>query len=241
MGSWIVGLVGAFGIGFLLFEGGLVIQALLQGSHQARLAEAYTQVGNGAGTMLVIGDSTGYGTGAMRPEESIAGRVGSVFPEHEIKNLSVNGLQTSGLLAGIRGLPRESVYDLALIQIGGNDILFFVPYQKTRNSLELILDEAKVLARHVVVMTSGNVGAAPAFGPLLSYLYSARTRAVREIFLEVTSQKQVSYVDLYEPRERDPFVQEPARYHSRDGLHPSSEGYALWFEKLKPTLTQIVK
>ena len=30
----------------------------------------------------------------------------------------------------------------------------------------------------------------------------------------------------------DPFVQEPRRYYCPDGLHPSGEGYGIWFSTL---------
>jgi len=42
-----------------------------------------------------------------------------------------------------------------------------------------------------------------------------------------------TYINLFTPTTEDPFIKEPEIYLSADGLHPSSEGYKLWFEKIK--------
>lgn len=241
MGTLIVGVLSLVVFGALAVEAFLAVQALAKGSAQARAATPYTQPGAGAGLIVVVGDSTGYGTGASDPHASIAGRVGSLFPAYTIKNLSSNGLTTKRLAEMFPTmLPEESI-DVLLIQIGGNDVLFFSSPQKTRIHLDTILAHAKERARNVVVMTHGNVGAAPAFGPMLSSVYAARTRMFQKLFMERAGLYQVPYIDLYEPPDVDLFAKDPKRYHAPDGIHPGSAGYALWFEKLRPVLTQIVK
>jgi len=40
-------------------------------------------------------------------------------------------------------------------------------------------------------------------------------------------------VGLRPPPDQDPFVQQPQRYQAADGLHPSSKGDALWFQRLQ--------
>jgi lysophospholipase L1-like esterase len=39
------------------------------------------------------------------------------------------------------------------------------------------------------------------------------------------------YVRLFEERENDPFAQQRA-LNASDGLHPSDEGYRVWFKQL---------
>jgi lysophospholipase L1-like esterase len=34
------------------------------------------------------------------------------------------------------------------------------------------------------------------------------------------------------PRDRDPFRIAPRRFYSPDGIHPSADGYALWFAQI---------
>lgn len=85
-------------------------------------------------------------------------------------------------------------------------------------------------------MTTGDVGNAPAFGPLLSRLYTARTNELVPMFKEESRKAGVVFVDLFEPRETDPFFLEPLKYHAKDGVHPSSDGYAIWYGKLRSVM-----
>lgn len=188
----------------------------------------------GSVRILVAGDSTGVGTGAA-PELSIAGRLASAYPDASVKNISENGLKIAGLLEKLRALP-ESKYDLILLQIGGNDILGFTSVSDARRDLRLVFEEAKKRGKKIVFMSTGDVGNAPAFGPLLSLAFTLKTKEMRNMFMEESAGAGVTYVDLFVPRNDDPFAKEPLRYHAADGLHPTGEGYGLWFEKLLPAL-----
>jgi len=42
----------------------------------------------------------------------------------------------------------------------------------------------------------------------------------------------VIFVDLFTDPKGEAFIKEPKRYYCPDGLHPSGEGYALWFAAL---------
>jgi lysophospholipase L1-like esterase len=55
---------------------------------------------------------------------------------------------------------------------------------------------------------------------------------IHAMVLRVTTELDVILVDLFKDPTDDPFVQEPHRYYCPDGLHPSGEGYALWFATL---------
>ena len=83
----------------------------------------YEQLGGGAGRILVIGDSTGYGTGAAHATDSIAGRLGTDYSAYAITNDSVNGRQIIGAAKVVAGLPDNDRYDLVLLQIGANDLI----------------------------------------------------------------------------------------------------------------------
>jgi lysophospholipase L1-like esterase len=59
-----------------------------------------------------------------------------------------------------------------------------------------------------------------------------RARHLHEIIRATAARTGATYVDLYKPREKDPFARDPHRYHAVDGLHPADDGYALWFAEL---------
>ena len=121
---------------------------------------------------------------------------------------------------------------MILIQSGGNDILRFTDLDRLRNATPDLLRAAKVKAAHVVMMSTGDVGAVPAFLIPVNWIYRWRTRQVRTQFLELTAHEGVDYANLYNPGANNPFYRDPDRFYARDGLHPSAEGYRLWFDQL---------
>jgi lysophospholipase L1-like esterase len=182
--------------------------------------------------ILIVGDSTGVGTGAETPEDSIAGLILRDFPETTIENRAENGAKFAGVIEQLDDDTTEQ-YDLILIQAGGNDILRFTSLDTLRDNVEALLRTAKERARHVIFMSTGNVGNAPAFMPPINWVYTSRTRKVRKLLMEIAEAEGVLYVDLFMERSDDPFVSEPERYNAPDFLHPGSEGYRLWYDALK--------
>ena len=78
-----------------------------------------------------------------------------------------------------------------------------------------------------------DIGTAPVWVWPLSALYSRRAEEVRRAWqVAMRERVHVHLVDLRLPRERDPFRIKPRRYYARDGIHPSAEGYALWFAQI---------
>jgi lysophospholipase L1-like esterase len=199
------------------------------------VAQAF-QKETGSMRVLIAGDSTGVGTGATEPEDSVAGRLSRDNPDFAVHNISQNGLRIAGLLTLLRSLPKNDRYALILLQIGGNDILRLASTNAVREDLRALFAEAKKRGERVALISTGDIGNAPAFGPLLSWLYEILSKKYRAFFIAESAQAGILYVDLYEPKESDPFALEPARYHAADGLHPSSDGYALWYGKLRTLL-----
>lgn len=189
----------------------------------------------GAEKMLVLGDSTGVGVGAARPEESVAGRIAALHPEWSVENYAVSGARVSDLPSQLEQV-KENRYLLALVHIGGNDIIRLGDPDATAEALKPLLKDVASRADRVVFLSAGNVGSATLFPSWLRPFYHRRTLAFHKAFTAVSKQAGVTYVNLYTPPEEDPFIREPHLYLSEDGLHPSSEGYWLWFEKVRSAL-----
>ncbi|MEQ8203084.1 MAG: GDSL-type esterase/lipase family protein [Smithellaceae bacterium] len=124
-------------------------------------------------------------------------------------------------------------FDLVLLQVGGNDIIRFTDLERLKASITGVLKLAGDRGGDVIFMSTGNVGLAPVFFPPVSWIYSWRTRKVREIFLAVSHREKVEYIDLFKERDKDPFLRDSAKFYAADTLHPGSEGYRLWYEELK--------
>lgn len=199
----------------------------------------YEQAGTGAGSILIVGDSTGYGTGTSTADDSIAGRLGADYPGYAIKNNSVNGRKIAGAQAVINGLTER--YDLILLQIGANDMLAGTPVPVVTKDMETLIAGAKEHADNVVVMTAGNIGGAARFT-------GEKEMALQQASLEYTAHMnalavdgKVHFVDLYDDPAEDQFVLRPSVYLANDGLHPSSVGYGIWYAKLKRVVQSLLE
>ena len=71
-------------------------------------------------SLLIVGDSTGVGTGASAPGNSLAGLLGSAYPGLRIDNRARDGATFADVLRQLEGAQR---FDLVLVQAGGNDVI----------------------------------------------------------------------------------------------------------------------
>jgi lysophospholipase L1-like esterase len=178
--------------------------------------------------MLVVGDSTAYGIGAYHPEDSTAGRVSRSL-DLGVENRSRSGARTREMVQQL-DRARESHYDLILMQTGANDVMKFSSIEETGRELDAALARARELSDRVVLLTAGDIGSAPIWPALLGDVYTERTKALRAIFIDVAARHGVEYVDVF--IEPDPFSADVERYYTPDTMHPSSDGYALWAERI---------
>ena len=188
----------------------------------------------GAPSILVLGDSTGYGTGAKTAADSIGGQIGKEFPKYSILNDTTNGRTIKELVSVVEKLDGD--HELILLQIGGNDILQARDLATVERELRQIISVLETHSKNIVMMSSGNVGGARSFSGEKAAQYEQSSREFRAMFKQVAADTAMVYVDLFQEPADDPFVQNPDMYFAWDGLHPSSAGYALWYQSLSPVL-----
>ena len=185
--------------------------------------------------ILFLGDSTAVGTGAADPRDSVAGRFGKDYPGAHIVNLGENGNRVKNLAKEFNSEAYQN-FNLIVIQAGGNDILRFTPLKQIKNDLDALLKNARQASGQVIVLHSGNIGLAPFFPRPFGWIWSYRTRQVRELYMRVAKENGAVYVDLYTERENDPFFQDVKKFYAPDFLHASGEGYGIWYEKIRDAM-----
>lgn len=186
-------------------------------------------------TLLVLGDSTGVGVGAILPEDSVAGRLALSMQATYVENRAVSG----AMVADIAGQIQEaslSHYDTVLIQIGTNDIVHFHSAQATADALLPSMQKAMSMAGTVILMSAGNVGAVTNFPEPIRPFHTRLNLEYHAAFAAMAAKVGATYVNLYASPEEDLFEMEPEVYLAPDGFHPSSEGYGLWFKRLQDTV-----
>ncbi len=180
---------------------------------------------------LIVGDSTGVGFGTIDSRSTVPGRLAAAFPGTVIINHARDGACSSDLPAQIEASSGR--FDLILIFAGGNDVIRLSSYQTVLLAAEHTLDVASSRAASVAVIPPADVGTAPVWVWPLDVLFSRRAEAVRRAWQYAMRERAgVHLVDLRMPRERDPFRLAPRRYYAPDGIHPSADGYALWFAQI---------
>ncbi|MBF0490332.1 MAG: SGNH/GDSL hydrolase family protein [Candidatus Omnitrophica bacterium] len=186
---------------------------------------------------LFVGDSTALGTGAVDNKHSVAGWFGADFPLSDIKNVSANGKRLIDLVHDFPPYPGEH-YDLVVVQIGANDIFKFSRFEDIEEQMTTVIQRAKTIASHVVILHSGNAGLAPIFIWPFDWIMTDRARHMRALYMRKAKEEGVLYVDLFTERGNDLFLKDIDKYYSADHLHPSGWGYRWWYERIRQTLDQ---
>ncbi len=180
---------------------------------------------------LIAGDSTGVGIGSIDSRSTVSGRLAAAFAGTAIVNHSRDGARSADVPAQIEASAGS--FDLILIFVGANDVIHLSSYESVLQAAEHALDVASSRGAHVAVVPPADLGTAPIWVWPLDVLFSRRAETVRRAWQYAMRERtNVHLVDLRMPRDRDPFRLAPRRYYSPDGIHPSADGYALWFAQI---------
>ncbi|MBP5993318.1 MAG: hypothetical protein KA731_00260 [Candidatus Moranbacteria bacterium] len=189
-------------------------------------------------TVMCIGDSTAVGTGAQHSTQSVAGRLAHDFPDITIINHGINGASSADLVALLTAKHPEWKADLLIIHIGGIDIMGLRSLRTLRSNIASILRMAKHIAPRIILVTPPDLGSIPYFRFPLSLLFSWRAKHIRDFALHRSKKGDFIYIDLYTNVPKIPAHLHRRKYFAADRIHPSGDGYALWYIALKQSLEE---
>lgn len=177
--------------------------------------------------VLILGDSTGVGVGAHRPEESIAGLLAADFPDADVVNISESGARVSDTVAQARKLGAlERRFDVALVHVGGNDVVRATKMPDLAAACEALMAELPRLASRTVWLGPPNIGLAPLFPVPYSWVLAARSRAAAAIFAQSAARHGVAFVDFSAREHAERFSSGRGEHFAVDGFHPNSSSYS---------------
>ena len=202
-----------------------------QSAELARQSDPFQAAPAGAtASLLIVGDSTGVGTGATSGASSVAGLIARDHPRLRIVNRARDGARFADIARQLDGHER---FDAVLVLGGGNDVIRLTDHTLLAQQVAAVAGRARSRAPLVILMPPGNVGNAPFFMPPLSWLMARRARALHGLVRQAAIEHGAIYVSLYKDKADDPFAQRPGELNARDGLHPSDAGYRLWHDAHK--------
>jgi lysophospholipase L1-like esterase len=123
-------------------------------------------------------------------------------------------------------------FDVALVLLGGNDVLRLVPPRRLENDVQSLLQALRRVASHVAWLGCADIGRAPALLPPLSWWASTQCQRRMRVIARVTAAHGVPFVDFSLARHSQRFARRPQLYFAADGLHPSAASYRECFEVL---------
>lgn len=161
-------------------------------------------------TVLILGDSLSYGTGA-KPEEAYPVLLEKATGWH-IVNAGVPGDTTSGGLQRLPNLLETHQPKLLLVELGGNDLLRQVSPKQVEDNLKSIIAQAKSLGVPVALV------AIPEISPLMA---AVGNLSDHPLYARVAEEMQVPLVT-------DVFSEVLSKRDLKaDQIHPNAQGYAL--------------
>ncbi|MDO9402526.1 MAG: GDSL-type esterase/lipase family protein [Polaromonas sp.] len=227
----LVGTLSLLAVVALLTTTGCAAWRIRQSADLARQSEPFQAApAQAAATLLVVGDSTGVGTGASSPAHSVAGLISAAHPRLTVVNRAVDGAKFADMARQLQGDER---FDVILILGGGNDVIRLTGQEQLESDIAVVAQRARERGQLVVMMPAGNVGNAPFFYPPVSWLMAQRSRTLHASVRQAAADNGALYVNLYKERAQDPFAQRPRELNAKDGLHPSDAGYRVWLSELE--------
>jgi lysophospholipase L1-like esterase len=177
-------------------------------------------------TVLVLGDSTGVGVGATRPEESIAGLLAADYPDAHIVNIAVSGATVAGAIAQVRTCLDSGLhFDLALLHVGGNDVVVDTPLPQLTDDCDTLLQELERLSDRTVWLGPPDLGLAPLFPRPYAWVMASRSRTASRVFSAASARHDVVFIDFSAPAHVAYFRRRRRKHFAIDGFHPNSASY----------------
>lgn len=190
-------------------------------------------------TVALLGDSSAAGYGVRTVEETPGARLAAGLARNGdrrvyLRSFARVGARSADLAAQVRqALPMEP--DVAVIQIGANDVTHLVLPSEAVRLLEQAVHRLRTAGAQVVVGTCPDLGTVrPIPSPLrqCARAWSRRIAAGQAITVVEAGGRSVSVGSMLGPE----FDAMPLKYFGPDRFHPSADGYASWAGAMLPSV-----
>ena len=224
-----VGRLGVAAAGIVATE---AAYAILRPSPTQEEFDASTVIGPPDGipmSILVMGDSSCTGPGLAHPDEiwvrQTAADIADLDFRVSVDSVAVGGATVGDLLDDQMFRIERERYDVALISIGGNDVLKGSILKTFENDLERLVRLIQERADLVVVSGVGDIGTIPRLLPPLRDLLRARAKRFDAAHARVADRLDVVKADQWASA---PGVFSDPSIFTPDLFHPGAIGHRAW-------------
>jgi len=176
---------------------------------------------------VALGDSLTAGQGARHGYvDRLYDRLASRHAGAVLHNLGSSGATTADVLRA--QLPRVAKLHPALVTlaIGANDLTDGTSVDQLTHNLATIVASLRAMGTTVVVTNLPAVGLAPAVPAAYRSQVDGLVRSVNVALAAICRKNQAALFDLYSLSKTE--IPRHPEYFSRDGYHPSDDGYDRW-------------
>src|SRR4051794_27008078 len=185
--------------------------------------------------LAVLGDSIGYGQGAARPGDTPGRRLADALADDghpaQLRVFAVPGALSSAL-SGQAGRATSWAPHVAVIVVGANDLTHFVPPAAAAEQLERAVRGLRAAGAQVVMAPAPDLSVVPGVPAPMRALVRAGSAALRTAQISAALRAGARVADV-EGETATAFAADPTLF-SADRFHPSSAGYAVIAEALRP-------
>jgi lysophospholipase L1-like esterase len=194
---------------------------------------------------VALGDSYTIGTATPGPadrwpDQLVARLAGGSTPLQLVANLGVNGFTSRDVIE--LELPQLDAFrpQFASLLIGVNDVVQGVPPDTYRANAATILDAllARMPANRIVAVATPDYTVTPqgaAYGDPTTQ--AAAIRRANGILHDLAVARAIAFVDIHDLSLR---AATDRSLVADDGLHPSAAQYALWVDRIRPAVADLL-
>jgi lysophospholipase L1-like esterase len=132
----------------------------------------------------------------------------------------------------------EERWDVAIVSVGSNDIMRFVPVWRFEQRLDHIVASLKEVADAVVLFGVGDLGSIPRLAFPLDRIASGAGHVADWVHRRVAARHGIAKIDQW--RLTTAAFNSGIHMFAPDLFHPSPIGHQAWADALIPTLDEVV-
>jgi lysophospholipase L1-like esterase len=188
-------------------------------------------------TLAVLGDSIAYGQGAARPADTVGSRLAAELTAAgtptDVRVFAVPGSRSDALAAQVRRATTWGA-QVALIIVGANDLINFVPPEQAAAHLGDAVRALRTAGAQVVVAPAPDLSAVPWVPERMRSVVAAGSAILRRAQTGAALGAGARVAD-FDDGTTGAFSDDVTLF-SADRFHPSSAGYALIAAALAPAV-----